>query len=215
MFSSSRSAVTRLSTIWRSRGLSAAASNGILTGLNRARRWSRSGVTVFSAAATSTFGWASPVALQSKMRAAIARFIYTKLCHEKLATETQSHGEDTRHGGHEGTVPSNRRTLCDSVSLWQTWFDDAYLHRQVLAPGMLNAFSDGWLMRYRDRVNADPEMAVVGDWFTTAFSLACGDRRCIVRFEKGKLVETIAAPRIDARCAFGFRASDEIWSRFL
>ena len=79
---------------------------------------------------------------------------------------------------------------------------------------MLTAFSDGWLMRYRDRVNADPEMAVVGDWFTTAFSLTCGDRRCIVRFDKGKLVETIAAPRVDARCAFGFRASEVIWSRF-
>ena len=63
---------------------------------------------------------------------------------------------------------------------------------------MVNAFSDGWLARFRDRVNADPEMAVVGDWFTTAFSLTCGDRRCIVRFDKGRLVETIVSPRVDA-----------------
>jgi hypothetical protein len=80
---------------------------------------------------------------------------------------------------------------------------------------MLTAFSESWLTRFRDRVNGDPEMAVIGDWFTTAFSLTCGDRRCIVRFEKGKLVEIVPAPRIDARCAFGFRASEEIWSRFL
>jgi len=79
---------------------------------------------------------------------------------------------------------------------------------------MHTAFSESWLGRFRDRVNADPEMAVIGDWFTTAFSLSCGDRRCIVRFEHGKLVETIASPRIDARCAFGFRASEEIWARF-
>jgi len=79
----------------------------------------------------------------------------------------------------------------------------------------MNAFSESWLSRFRDRVNGDPEMAVIGDWFTTAFSLACVDRRCIVRFEKGKLVEIVATPRIDARCAFGFRASEEIWSRFL
>lgn len=79
---------------------------------------------------------------------------------------------------------------------------------------MLAAFSDTWLSRFRERVNADPEMAVVGDWFTTAFSLTCGERRCIVRFEKGKLVEAIVSPRIDARCAFGFRASEDIWSRF-
>jgi len=78
----------------------------------------------------------------------------------------------------------------------------------------MTAFSDMWLARFRDRVNADPEMSVIGDWFTTAFSLSCGDRRCIVRFDKGKLVETIVSPRIDTRCAFGFRASDEIWSKF-
>ena len=78
----------------------------------------------------------------------------------------------------------------------------------------MTAFSDNWLARFRDRVNADPEMAVVGDWFSTALSLSCGDRRCIVRFEKGKIVEAIASPRIDVRCAFGFRASEEIWSRF-
>ena len=79
----------------------------------------------------------------------------------------------------------------------------------------MDAFSEPWLSRFRDRVNADAEMAVIGDWFTTVFSLTCGERRCIVRFEKGKLVETIPSPRIDARCAFGFRASEEIWSRFL
>lgn len=82
-------------------------------------------------------------------------------------------------------------------------------------PLTMTAFSDEWLARFRDRVNADPEMAVIGDWFTAAFSLSCGDRRCVVRFEQGKLVETIVSPRVDTRCAFGFRASEEIWSRFL
>ena len=79
----------------------------------------------------------------------------------------------------------------------------------------MTAFSDEWLARFRDRVNADPEMAVIGDWFTAAFSLSCGDRRCIVRFERGKLVETNVSPRVDAGCAFGFRASEGIWSKFL
>jgi len=78
----------------------------------------------------------------------------------------------------------------------------------------MTAFSGAWLERYRDRVNADPEMDVVGDWFTTALSLSCGDRRCIVRFERGKVVEAVGAPRIDVRCAFGFRASPEIWTKF-
>jgi hypothetical protein len=76
------------------------------------------------------------------------------------------------------------------------------------------AFSEAWLKRVQERVNADPEMRVIGDWFTTAFSLTSGEMRCIVRFERGQLIEIIRSPRIDARCAFGFRASPEIWARF-
>jgi hypothetical protein len=75
-------------------------------------------------------------------------------------------------------------------------------------------FSDEWLKRFQEAVNADPEMLVIGDWFTTAFSLTSGERRCIVRFERGRLVEAIASPRIDVRCTFGFRASPDIWARF-
>jgi hypothetical protein len=79
----------------------------------------------------------------------------------------------------------------------------------------MTAFSDSWLARFQDRVNADAEMAVIGDWFTTALSLSCGDRRCILRFERGTLVEVVPSPRLDVRCAFGFRASPDIWARFL
>src|SRR5437773_2746068 len=75
-------------------------------------------------------------------------------------------------------------------------------------------FSNQWLARAQARINGDPEMQVIGDWFTVAFSLTCGDMRCIVRFERGKLVEAVPSPRLDIRCAFGFRASPEIWGRF-
>ena len=57
----------------------------------------------------------------------------------------------------------------------------------------MTAFSDAWLARFRERVNADPEMAVVGDWFTTALSLSCGERRCVVRFERGRIVDVLTA----------------------
>ncbi|MBI4520819.1 MAG: hypothetical protein HY701_08260 [Gemmatimonadetes bacterium] len=81
-----------------------------------------------------------------------------------------------------------------------------------IPPG--TAFSEAWLKRFQERLNADPEMRVIGDWFTTAFSLASGDVRCVLRFERGRLVEVQSSPRIDVRCAFGFRASPEIWGRF-
>ena len=76
-------------------------------------------------------------------------------------------------------------------------------------------FSEAWLKQFQQRVNADPEMHVIGRWLTLAFSLTSSDTRAIVRFEAGRLVETILSPRLDVRCAFGFRANDEIWSRFL
>lgn len=75
-------------------------------------------------------------------------------------------------------------------------------------------FSDDWLARAQVRVNADPELQLIGGWFTTAFSLTCGDRRCILRFDRGRLVDAKPSPRLDVRCAFGFRASLEIWTKF-
>jgi len=76
-------------------------------------------------------------------------------------------------------------------------------------------FSEPWLARYQSLVNADPEMRVIGDWFTVTFSLTSGEARAIVRFERGHLAAYVVSPRIDVPCAFGFRATPEIWQRFL
>jgi len=43
-----------------------------------------------------------------------------------------------------------------------------------------------WLARYRERVNADPELKVIGSWFTTTFVLAFGDSRYALKLEKGR-----------------------------
>src|SRR5262245_28996696 len=76
-------------------------------------------------------------------------------------------------------------------------------------------FSDDWLARAQARLNADPELQTIGRWFTVAFSLTAGDRRVILRFERGRLVEIVGRPRLDVRCTFGFQAAPEIWARFL
>jgi hypothetical protein len=78
----------------------------------------------------------------------------------------------------------------------------------------VSLFSDEWLTRAQARVNADPELKVIGGWFTVALSLTSGDRRAILRFEGGRLIDVIGSPRLDVRCAFGFRASPEIWTKF-
>lgn len=72
-----------------------------------------------------------------------------------------------------------------------------------------------WLARYRERVNADLEMGVIGDWLSTTFTLTFGDNRYAIIVVKGKIDDVIASPRLDVRAPFGFRAPVEIWRKFL
>ena len=71
-----------------------------------------------------------------------------------------------------------------------------------------------WLARYRNQVNGDAELKVIGDWFTTTFALSFGDARYAVKVEKGRIVD-IVAPKLDVRTPFGFRAPVAVWRRFL
>jgi hypothetical protein len=72
-----------------------------------------------------------------------------------------------------------------------------------------------WLAQYRERVNADPEMNVIGEWLSTTFTLTFGDNRYALKIDKGKMVDIIASPRLDVRAQFGFRAPVEVWEKFL
>jgi hypothetical protein len=72
-----------------------------------------------------------------------------------------------------------------------------------------------WLNLYRERVNGDPELNVIGEWFTTTFTLTFGDNRYALRIDKGKIADIIAAPRLDVRAGFGFAAPIEVWEKFL
>ncbi|HEY7231333.1 MAG TPA: hypothetical protein VH558_13260 [Pseudolabrys sp.] len=72
-----------------------------------------------------------------------------------------------------------------------------------------------WFTRYRERVNADPELKVIGEWFTTTFTLSFGDRRYALKIERGCIVDIIDSPKFDVRTLFGFRAPVEVWRKFL
>lgn len=72
-----------------------------------------------------------------------------------------------------------------------------------------------WFARYRQKVNSDVELGVIGDWFTTAFALTFGESRYALKVEKGRIVDIIAAPKFDVRTPFGFRAPKEVWQKFL
>ena len=72
-----------------------------------------------------------------------------------------------------------------------------------------------WMERYGERVNADPEMQVIGGWFSTSLALSFGERRYVVQIERGRIADINAAPRIDSRAVFGFRAPMEVWRKFV
>jgi hypothetical protein len=72
-----------------------------------------------------------------------------------------------------------------------------------------------WLARYRERVNGDAELKVIGDWFTTTFALTFGDARYAVKVEKGRIVDLIASPKLGVRTPFGLRAPVAVWRKFL
>ena len=79
----------------------------------------------------------------------------------------------------------------------------------------MTPFSPAWLAVYQQRINADPEMNAIGNWFTVSLSITSGDRRVVLRFDRGKLEGFVESPRIDVRALFGFRAHPEIWDKFL
>jgi hypothetical protein len=72
-----------------------------------------------------------------------------------------------------------------------------------------------WLERFQTHANADPELCVIGDWFTTAFGLTFGESRYALKVERGRISEIVAAPRLDTRVLFGFRAPVAVWRKFL
>ena len=65
-----------------------------------------------------------------------------------------------------------------------------------------------WMEAYRARVNADPEMEVIGGWFTASLSFTFGETRYVVRVERGKIADINAAPRIDSRVVLRLPRAD-------
>ncbi len=69
--------------------------------------------------------------------------------------------------------------------------------------------------RFKESVNSDAEMQVIGDWFTTAISFHFGGDTYIVRVEKGRITDIVPSPRMDVRSVFGMSAPMEIWKKFI
>lgn len=72
-----------------------------------------------------------------------------------------------------------------------------------------------WMERYRDAVNADPEMAVIGPWFSVDFKLSFGGADFLLSVRAGRIVEIAPDPRFDRPAAFTLRAPMSVWNKFI
>jgi len=78
------------------------------------------------------------------------------------------------------------------------------------------AFPDeAWFKDYQARVNQDKELSVIGNWFSTRFSITVDQARRVLVVDKGHLTQVIMTPKFDSRPAFGFQAPMSIWGKFL
>ena len=72
-----------------------------------------------------------------------------------------------------------------------------------------------WMEKYRDAVNADPEMAVVGDWLTVDFKISFGGSDFLLSIRSGRIVDIVPKPRFDRPSAFTMRAPMSVWNKFV
>lgn len=79
---------------------------------------------------------------------------------------------------------------------------------------MSENFTLEWLDEFRDKVNADRELAVIGEWFSTTFSVNFGQQRVAFKMVNGRIDEIIRDPRFDVRAIFGFSAPLDVWQKF-
>ena len=72
-----------------------------------------------------------------------------------------------------------------------------------------------WMNIYREAVNTDPEMDVVGGWFTADFKISFEGTDFLISVRNGQIVEVAENPRFDRPVAFTLRAPMSVWNKFI
>ena len=80
---------------------------------------------------------------------------------------------------------------------------------------MSNRPSLAWMEKYRETVNADPEMSVIGDWFTENFKISFEGTDFLISVREGKIANIEENPRFDRPAAFSLRAPMSVWNKFI
>lgn len=71
------------------------------------------------------------------------------------------------------------------------------------------------LDRVAEGMRSDPELAVVGKFFSCSFLLMSGQRRYLCRVLEGKVAELLVDPSVFEPWQFAIKAPPETWERFL
>ena len=72
-----------------------------------------------------------------------------------------------------------------------------------------------WMDRYKEVVNADPELDVIGEWFSSDFKLSFEGNDYLLKVRAGKIEEVVHDPRFDVPVEFSLRAPMSIWRKFI
>jgi hypothetical protein len=72
-----------------------------------------------------------------------------------------------------------------------------------------------WLESFRQAVNRDQEMQVIGHWFSVDFKLSFEGHDYLLRVRNGKIDEIVTAPRFDLPAEFSLRAPLSVWTKFI
>ena len=72
-----------------------------------------------------------------------------------------------------------------------------------------------WMQRYTQVTNSDPELRLVGTFFTCDFLLDFETVRYLVRVAEGAVREVVPNPHFDRPWAFALRAPRAVWEKYL
>jgi hypothetical protein len=72
-----------------------------------------------------------------------------------------------------------------------------------------------WMNRFRDTVNLDAELKLIGEWFSTDFKLSFEGNDYLLKVRGGRIEEILHAPRFDVPARFSLRAPMSVWRKFI
>jgi hypothetical protein len=77
------------------------------------------------------------------------------------------------------------------------------------------ALSEALLGPLQDAVRSDPELAWAGRFFNARVLVESGERRFLLHFRDGELVEVVPGPPLVVPWQFALKAPDQTWDKFL